>query len=287
MNLPYSLILAIESILQTRITGASALAGGCIHHATCLETSKGPVFLKYNDLEEATTFEVEAKGLDLLHATETLHVPQVFGTGSAAEHSFLLLEFIQPGTKSNGFWGQLGRGLASLHSHSNLAFGLDHHNVIGRLPQSNHEHGRWADFFREERLAPMVQMALDKGELTPAIASEIEAIYPHLQDYFPQESPALIHGDLWGGNLLTGPHGEPVLIDPAVYYGHREAELAFMSLFDTQPPAFYAAYEEEFPLTPGYRNRFDLYNLYPLLVHLNLFGQGYLAAIRQIVKRYS
>ena len=132
----------------------------------------------------------------------------------------------------------------------------------------------------------MLQLAQDKGYFDTASIQQFEQLYQKLPNYFPAEAPALLHGDLWGGNLMCNEEGSPVLIDPAVYYGHREMELAFMTLFDSQAPAFYHSYENVYPLDKEWESRIDLCNLYPLLVHVNLFGGGYVASVSRILKRY-
>ncbi len=269
------------SVLESR-----SISGGCIHHAQQIQCAEGTFFLKYNQLSQYHNFEVEAKGLRLLRETGTLRVPTVIGLGQTEAHAFLLLEWVESGSKARDSWEQFGQGLAHLHRHTQPQFGLEYDNYLGSLPQTNRFRSSWADFFREERLDPMLELAGRKGLIDSATRSRFDQLYLQLEKLFPEEAPALLHGDLWGGNLMTGAAGEPVLIDPAVYYGHREMELAFMTLFDSQPPAFYAAYESVYPLSPGWQDRTDLCNLYPLLVHVNLFGVGYLGSVQEILRRY-
>ncbi|GAB4406915.1 MAG: fructosamine kinase family protein [Bacteroidia bacterium] len=287
MSLPTDLSLYLHERLGLPVQQVRALGGGCIHHATRVETEVDTFFLKYNRPDQAHNFEAEAAGLTLLAAHTPLGVPRVLATGTTGNHAFLLLQFVEQGPPARDYWEQLGRGLAVLHQHSAPAFGLDSDNYIGSLPQVNGWRSAWVDFFMECRVQPMQRLARARGLLSNDDERHLDRLRDRLAEWMPAEEPALIHGDLWGGNLLCDAQGAPVLIDPAVSYSHREMELAFMTLFDRQPPAFYQAYAEVWPLQPGYRERFDCYNLYPLLVHLNLFGSSYYAAVRDILHRYA
>jgi protein-ribulosamine 3-kinase len=284
--LPAEISAELEASFALTVQNSRSLGGGCIHHAQRLECAEGSYFIKYNQLSQLHNFEVEAKGLQLLGRGGILKVPEVIGTGKTEAYAFLVLELIESGSKASDYWEQLGEGLAQLHQQTQAQFGLAYDNYIGSLVQTNRYRKHWPDFFRDERLEPMLQMATKKGLIDKTTRQRFDRLYQKLDQFFPQEPPALLHGDLWGGNLMTGSTGEPVLIDPAVYYGHREMELAFMTLFDSQPPAFYQAYQSVYPLSEGYRERFDLCNLYPLLVHVNLFGIGYLGSVQRILGRY-
>ncbi len=268
------------------VLSTQALGGGCIHHAQRIDTHKGSYFFKWNQQNHLDNFEVEAKGLELLGKTKALQVPEVLAVVDVPPYAGLLMEFIDPGNRNIPFWEALGRGLAALHRHTQPTFGLDHNNYIGALPQSNTRHDRWGNFFIEERLLPQLNMPQARRYVTGELRKRFDRLFDALEGFFPDEPPALLHGDLWGGNLLASIEGLPVLIDPAVYYGHREAELAFMGLFDGHPDAFYSAYQEAYPVSSGWRERLDIYNLYPLLVHVNLFGQGYVASVERILKRF-
>ena len=286
MPLPALITESISTDLGLQIHNSSPLGGGCIHNANRIETQKDIFFLKYNHLREAHNFEVEGLGLIMLAKTKTLRVPQVIGRGITDSHSWLVLEYIEPGSQSANYWPDFGRKLAMLHQNSSETFGLDYDNYIGALPQRNHKHSDWVQFFIQERIQPMLNMAISKRAFRPDVTHSFDKLYQRLPDIFPKEPPALLHGDLWGGNIVTNKNGQATIIDPAVYYGHREMELAFMTLFDRQPQTFYDAYEEVAPLSQGWQDRLDIYNLYPLLVHVNLFGGGYVGSVRQILKRY-
>ena len=180
----------------------------------------------------------------------------------------------------------MGARLAALHRCSKDFFGLDHNNYIGSLRQFNHQQTSWVNFFIEQRLNVQLKLAIDSGMMDSKWLNEFESLYAKLPAMLPEEKPSLLHGDLWGGNLITDEKGEPCLIDPAVYFGSREADLAMTKLFGGFDDEFYTSYQHTFPLQPGYDKRFDIYNLYPLLVHVNLFGGSYKSAVANILKAF-
>ena len=194
------------------------------------------------------------------------------------------MEFIESGLKGNQFWKGFGEALAQLHRHSQDHFGLDHSNFIGALPQANPAHNDWISFYVEARLQPQVRMATDKSLLNRTDLQQFDALYTALPNLIPQEKPSLIHGDLWSGNFLCSQEGVPYLIDPAVCFASREMDLAMSQLFGGFSPIFYQTYQECFPLLPGFENRVELYKLYYLLVHVNLFGESYVGSVRQIIR---
>lgn len=261
-------------------------SGGCINQTVRLKTSAGDYFIKWNESAEEDMFAAEAKGLGLLQQAAALPVPEVIGQGRVAEKSFLLLQYVDSRTPRKDYWQQLGQGLASLHRHTRPRYGLDHNNYIGRLPQNNDPMDNWVEFFIQRRLEPQLGLAYYQQQVGEEFLARFRKLYDRLPRLLPEEPPALLHGDLWSGNVLAGPEGAAWLIDPAVYYGHREAELAFTHLFGGFDSLFYSAYQEAYSLQAGFDERMALYNLYPLLVHVNLFGAGYLSGIEQTLKRY-
>ncbi len=230
-------------------------------------------------------FNLEEKGLQLLRETRTVHVPKTAGSSEADDWQFILMEYIESGISNKQSWSALGRQLALLHRHTHPNFGLDHNNYIGALHQQNTFTKGWTDFFIENRIVPQLNLLVTSNKVDAKFTEELESLYLKFNELMPSEPPSLLHGDLWRGNVIVGKSG-PILIDPAVYYGHREAELSFTTLFGGFDDAFYEAYSSHFPLQPGFNERVDLYNLYPLLVHANLFGQSYLSGISSIVKKY-
>lgn len=281
------IISIVEDHLADTITGSRFVSGGSINIAYELQTARGKYFLKVNHKAlYPGMFAAEAKGLVLLTQTNTVKVPVIVLQGDAGNESFLLLEWIDAKRGSVQATATLGGQLAQIHHNTAAGFGLDHDNYIGSLPQSNRRQDKWSDFFIQERLQPMVSRAVDKRLLEYADAGSFEKLYAKLPELFDEEAPALLHGDLWSGNYLTTPNDEPYLIDPAVYYGHREVDIAMTTLFGGFSNEFYLSYHEAFPLAKGWEQRMDLWNLYPLLVHLNLFGAGYLGRVRDALNSY-
>ena len=262
------------------------IRGGCINHAAKLITRQGTYFIKWNS-GLVDMFEKELKGLQLLAHSKKVNIPKVFQAGEVDGKGYLLMEFIENGRESKLYWQSLGRSLAQLHQISNDQFGLNHDNYIGRLPQVNKRSPDWKSFFVDQRLLPQIEMAQKKALLDHITIKNFELLFNELGSLIPEEKPSLLHGDLWSGNIYCSKEEKPYLIDPAVYYGHREAELAFTTMFGGFDQLFYDSYNESFPLTRGFEQRIELFNLYPLLVHLNLFGSSYLGGIIQTLKKYT
>ncbi len=263
------------------------LSGGSINDAYQLETNTGNYFLKYN-LASAYPgmFEQEAMGLKILQEAREIRIPEVIGSGECGNDSFLLLEYLNSGGKRSDFWTVFGRKLASLHRHSADLFGLDHDNYIGSLKQYNGQHQSWTDFFREERLMVQIELAGKSGFVSSKMRQAFENLFRRLDEIFPNEPPSLIHGDLWSGNYMVDEKGEACIIDPAVHYGHREMDIGMSRLFGVFGTEFYEAYNEAWPMAPGWIERVEICNLYPLMVHVNLFGAGYLGSVESILKRF-
>ncbi|HEY1023594.1 MAG TPA: fructosamine kinase family protein [Sphingobacteriaceae bacterium] len=294
MFLDERLLDAIELILRKMravnepVIVDRVISGGSINRCYRLKAGRRTFFAKVNGTSGfKNMFAMEAEGLRTIGNTGTIAVPGVIGFGVSAEQQFLLMEWIDPGTRTCKAEYELGRKLAGLHRNSASAFGLDHDNFIGSLPQSNRLTRTWDDFFISERIEPLLKTAIDNGLISRTVVADLSLIAKTLLSRCPIEMPALLHGDLWSGNVMFTAGGEPMLIDPAVYYGHREMDIAMTNLFGGFSDEFYAGYQHEFPLEGGWRDRVDLWNLYPLLVHLNLFGVGYLPQVKTILKRFS
>ncbi len=283
-----SVVQQCAEIVDAEILNTRFIGGGDINTARILESNRGRYFLKLNHGPQAIRmFTAEAKGLQLLHKAGVISVPRVLGLGQNGQDAFLLLSFVEAAqVVPNSFWEVFGTKLAELHQHSAPTFGLDFDNFIGSLPQMNSRHERWCDFYIYCRLEPQVRMALDTGRLNKSHLKQFENLYKHLPDILPEEPPALIHGDLWRGNFICSVQCEPWLVDPAVCFAHREMDLAMAQLFGGFDRLFFKAYEEAYPLQPGYGERRKIYQLYYLLVHLNLFGTGYVTSIENIIGRY-
>lgn len=287
--LPESLRNEIDKKLEHKIRSVTRVSGGSINEAAKLDIEKlGPAFLKWNRTADPDMFEKEVNGLKLLHNAGTdLRIPDVILQGTVEGNTgYLLLEFVDDGRPGNQSAQHFGEQLAALHKNRSKTFGLEEDNYIGRLPQSNNRHNDWINFFIDERMEPQLQMALDSGKFTSSITGAFNAMYRKLEEIFPKDKPSLLHGDLWGGNFFYDTQGTAVIYDPAVYYGHREIELAFTHLFGGFSSAFYDAYNKALPIEPDFEGRKDIYNLYPLLVHTNLFGGSYARQVEGIVKQF-
>jgi fructosamine-3-kinase len=253
---------------------AEPVPGGCVHRCYRITIDGATRFLKVNEARFADAFAAEADGLEALRAAG-VRAPQPYRHGARGEYAFLVLEFVE--LRTSGDWAALGRMLAQAHRQTGPRFGWPRDNTIGSTEQKNGWCDDWKTFFAERRLAPQLALAERNG-----FRFELSAAVEILRGHRPQ--PSLLHGDLWSGNAAFTPEGAPVLFDPAVYYGDREADLAMSELFGGFPREFYAAYKAAYPLEPGYAVRKHLYNLYHLLNHLNLFGGGYAGQVRSTLR---
>ena len=283
---------AIARALGAEVHSIRSLSGGDINLAFAVELGDGrKVFAKTNPRAPAGMFTAEARGLGWLSAPAVIRVPRVLAVAEAAgdEPAFLALELIDSGRRRRDFGERLGQQLAALHRAGAPGFGLDHDNYVGSLPQSNRaaDTGGWAEFYRSRRLQPLLARAERGGLVSAAMRRGFDRLFAKLPDLVgPAEAPARLHGDLWGGNLLVDEAGEPCLIDPAVYGGHREIDLAMMRLFGGFDARVFAAYDEAHPLAPDAAERVSLYQLYPLMVHVCLFGGGYIASVEAALDHF-
>jgi len=275
------------------IHNAAPVGGGDINQAYRLEIADGTrYFLKLNDAQHhripatwlRTGFVAEAAGLEAIAATGSIRVPRPLAHGIAGRHSYLLLEWLELHT--HGDAKQLGARLAALHRCSAPRFGFAQDNFIGTTPQPNGWKDEWIDFWRERRLGFQLQLAVENG-----YGEELQHLGQQLLDALPaffdghSSQPSLLHGDLWGGNHAYLADGTPAIFDSASYYGDRECDLAMTELFGGYPADFYAAYRSAWPLDEGYETRRDLYNLYHILNHANLFGGGYVGQSKRMMQR--
>ncbi len=299
-----SLAAALVELFGTSvaITQTDRLSGGDINKAYGLTLNTGDhIFMKANAKINAAFFTAEAAGLQAIAATHTIGTPGILCTGTDdgedVGYSFLLLGFIKSAGRRKDYWETFAQELAAMHKadtrkltvvepvETTCMFGFHQDNFIGAGQQKNTPASKWIDFYRDCRLAPQFKRA--DSYFTNEDRAKITKLLDRLEDFLIEpEAPSLLHGDLWSGNVMCGPDGKAMLIDPATYVGHREADLAMTELFGGFPPQFYEAYREAAPLQPGYEDRRDLYNLYQLLNHLNLFGPPYLAPVLSIVSEY-
>lgn len=261
------------------------VSGGDISAAWRLETGSGAVFLKTGPASSFDMFSAEAEGLEALAAPGAIRVPGVLAAGTAGNAAFVALEWLDLGRTTRDTEARLGEQLAALHRSTADSFGWHRDNTIGLTPQHNDRSDDWVEFFREQRLGFQLQLAAENG-FTGALQEQGAQLMKRLPVFFGSRSPepSLLHGDLWGGNWASC-DGDPVIYDPAVYYGDRETDLAMTRLFGGFGRAFYDAYESAWPLQSGHRERSQLYQLYHVLNHLNLFGSGYLGRAQDLIQR--
>jgi len=277
------LIKQIEAQLNCKVTHQQMVGGGCIAQTSIIHTNNNAsYFLKQGF--SGTMFRKEANGLAELNKAKAIRIPDIV----LVDDNFLLLESIETGSKTNSFFTDFGKAFARLHHYKNASFGFYEDNFIGSSPQINQQADNWTDFYMSNRLLYQFKMAEQNGYVDAAFRKQfnhIEKLLPKIIDG-SDEAPCLLHGDLWGGNYMVDRGSNPVLIDPAVYYGHREADLAMTKLFGGFSPDFYEAYNEEYPLLVGYKYRENIYLLYHVLNHLNLFGTSYKHQAMQLMSSY-
>jgi len=284
VNLPAVVAELVQSTTDHPPTGVLAVGGGCINQAARIETASGPVFAKWRTGSPAGFFAAEADGLERLAATDTVRVPASLGFRDGGACGAIVMTWIPGGARSRDAQADAGRTLALLHGQRGLKPGLERDNVIGALPQANEARPgeTWQGFFRRQRIEALA------GALAPGVRRKLDAFdFSRFVDE-PAGGCALVHGDLWSGNLVCGAAGRGWLVDPAVYAGHPEVDLAMTRLFGGFAPAFYEAYQEVAGiLDREWTERAEVLNLYPLLVHVHLFGGGYERQVEAVLDRFS
>ncbi|HDZ16571.1 MAG TPA: fructosamine kinase family protein [Methylophaga aminisulfidivorans] len=272
--------------LSLRPYQLSSLGGGCINTAYKLSSDDHCFFIKTNAPSRLDMFEAEAQGLQEMSAVDAVRIPHVICFGSNNRQSYLVLEYIHIGSLRGSAAAQLGEQLAQLHAVEKPYFGWSIDNTIGSTPQLNKRHHDWPSFWQQNRLAAQLRFASENG-FGGSLQKQGEKLINKLDVFFAGYSPkpSLLHGDLWGGNAGADENGQPVIFDPACYYGDRETDLAMTELFGGFGGDFFAAYKNTYPLDAGYNSRKTLYNLYHILNHLNLFGGGYLGQAESMINQ--
>jgi len=286
-NLINAIAGALRTVLQQDIIveRIQQVFGGDINKTFVLHTNAGRWFLKTNTATLPGMFEKEYNGLQQLRATNMLPVPQPLAHGSSGNEAFLVMEHIAKGQPTNNFWQQFGHGLAAVHKNPQAFFGLNEDNYIGTVLQPNKPADSWAAFYTQ-RIMGLMQQASAQKKCAVDDVGLAEKLCLKFDALFPVEPPALLHGDLWSGNFMVGENGQPVIYDPAVYCGHREMDIAMTMLFGGFDRQFYTHYNETYPLQPGWQQRIQVCQLYPLLVHLLLFGGHYYDSAMGVIKKY-
>lgn len=279
----------IEIAIQDKIVSQKSVLGGCINDSEIIITKTGnSFFVKTNNNSNDDMFLCEANGLNELTKAKVIRVPKVIYTST----DFLILENIQQKPKSKTFWEDFGRAFAKLHKFTNNSFGFYEDNYIGSTPQLNEtsitEKSNWIEFYFNNRILFQFKLAEQKGYVVSQLSEAFFQLENKIDSIFNGVNilPSLLHGDLWSGNFIIDEIGNACLIDPAVYYGHREADLAMTKLFGGFDAKFYGAYNEEYPLDDGYDYRENIYKLYHVLNHLNLFGSTYYQQAVDLIKYY-
>ncbi|MGQ1784295.1 fructosamine kinase family protein [Saccharicrinis sp. GN24d3] len=278
-----ALINRISGIVNEDIVGSLSQGGGCIANSQIIKTASGKAFFLKQGFSNGM-FPCEANGLKELEKSASIKTPKVV----AVDEDFLLLEYIEQGGKSREAMFNFGCSFAQMHQYTGSNFGFYEDNFIGATPQINSPNENWLDFYHEKRLLYQYKLAEKNGYANTSLKNKFKSIERQLPEILSgsEERPSLLHGDLWGGNYLIDSSGNAVLIDPAVYYGHREADLAMTKLFGGFSGEFYKGYQQTLPLKDGYAYRENIYLLYHVLNHLNLFGTGYYSHAIQLMDFY-
>jgi len=266
-----------------------SVGGGCINETYRISCGQHDFFCKINSASKfPQLFEKESQGLKLIAEQNQIKVPAVIDCFETNGQQILLLEWINESERTENFWKKFGNQLAALHNVSNDYFGLTEDNYMGSITQSNKPSFNWIDFFTQQRLQPLLQKCRFQNLLSTKHHSQFESFFKQLPLIFDNEQrPALLHGDLWSGNFMCNRNSEPVLIDTAVYFGHPSIDLGMTTLFGGFAPGFYEAYNYHSPLPSNHKDQWEVSSVYPLLIHLLLFGRSYLPQIERIVNRYN
>jgi len=266
------------------IADRRSVSGGCINQGYRVKGEQAEYFVKLNDANRVEMFAAEALGLKQMSATQTIIVPKPVCWGTVEKNSYIVLQWLDLGGRSNQEWTEMGHQLAAMHRQGiNPEFGWEMNNTIGSTPQINTWMSNWADFFAQQRIGYQLKLAQRRGRSFPDLNRVVDAVRSKLANRQPQAS--LLHGDLWSGNAALGSDGTPIIFDPATYYGDRETDLAMTELFGGFPKTFYQGYNEAWQLDAGYSQRKSIYNLYHILNHFNLFGGGYGNQAKRIIEK--
>lgn len=285
-----SLVNHIENCLRRELytkvdaINVKRVRGGDINDTYQLIANGKKYFLKINSsIKHPLMFVTEHKGLEILKKASNFSVPEVYFTGEHEKTCFLLMEWMD--LSSKGDWQEFGVSLANLHQNKSEYFGLDHDNFIGSLPQTNKQTILWSEYYADQRILPLFKIAFDQGKFENSDEQHLMQFINRIDEIYPREKASLLHGDLWSGNADFC-NGKPAVFDPAVYYGHREMDLAMTLLFGGFPSEMYQSYHETYPLERSWKERIEISQLYPLLVHAILFGESYASQVKRILKRF-
>lgn len=288
MNIKSDIKLQIENHLDAVLISSESVSGGCIADSKIIRTNSGQKYFLKTHAGNQSMFLKEANGLNELSKPNTIRIPKVI----LADENFLLLENIETGNKAKNFFQDFGESFARMHNYTADNYGFFENNYIGATPQYNVAEGtqktNWAEFYFEKRILQQYKFIEANGYATSELSGLVQKLEGKIDSILSgsEEAPTLLHGDLWGGNYMCDSSGKAVLIDPAVYYGHREADLAMTKMFGGFTSEFYRSYQDTFPLKAGWEYREDLYLLYHYMNHLNLFGQSYYGTCIRLLKKF-
>ncbi|KAM3099431.1 fructosamine kinase family protein [Phormidesmis sp. 146-12] len=273
-----------EAIAQPfEISDRTSVSDGCINQGYKVTNGSQSFFVKLNRVSQFAMFEAEALGLSELSATNTISVPKPICYGVSSDHAYIVLEWLELDRGNRESWQKMGCELAKLHQFTkSTAFGWEQNNTIGATLQLNPWTSNWTTFFTQHRIGYQLQLAKQRGGKFPQSDRLLDTVPELLANHHPQ--PSLVHGDLWSGNAAVTQSGDPVIFDPATYWGDREVDIAMTELFGGFPNEFYQGYHQIWPLSDSYKQRKTLYNLYHVLNHFNLFGGGYESQANQIMR---
>ncbi|MFK2819984.1 fructosamine kinase family protein [Flavobacteriaceae sp. LMIT009] len=274
----------ISHVIDYKTQNIKSISGGDIASAYLLETSTEKLFLKVHS--NVKLLQAEAHALNTIANTNCIATPNIHAIGNYENNGFLVMEYIESKSPNSRDFELFGTQLATLHQTSSEYFGFDQNNFIGSLPQSNNQHSTWLDFYIEERLNPQLQLSIDKGLLHQKEVPTVKKMKESCTHIFQNIKPSILHGDLWSENFLISADGIPYLIDPSTYLGHAEIDIAMSKLFGGFGSSFYESYHKIIPQDHYTSKRIELYQLYYLLVHLNLFGRSYYASVKHILTKY-
>jgi fructosamine-3-kinase len=277
----------IKEVLKEDAFSVLPLGGGCINQCYRIVGRKEQVFLKVNSTHQfPSLFVKEKNGLSTIGQSQTIAVPNVITVEEVEEEQLLMLQWVQRGNPDLLFWTRFGEQLAAMHQISKPYFGHDENNFMGSVPQDNSPGESWCQFFVQNRLQPLSKKCIDARLLQPDFQEKLAKLYRRLPGIFREGPSSLVHGDLWSGNFICNDHSQPVLIDPAVHYGNSAADLGMTLLFGGFDKRFYEAYHYHSPIDQNHKEQWEVCNLYPLLIHLLLFGKSYLSQIELIANKY-
>lgn len=286
--IPQLIVNRLKNLFHVSQLSPSSISGGSINEAYTFNVGNVKYFVKFNEAGSyPKIIDHEVTGLRAIADIDVIRTPEILLFERIEKYELLVLPFIGSGRRSTGFWQTFGRQLAQLHIEAKAErYGWYHDNYIGILIQSNKWHHDFHEFWINERIDPQVRQAIDRKLLLKADLKLFQRLYNQVNSIFPSSTPSLVHGDLWSGNFIGNDVSGPVLIDPAIHYSHFETDLAFTHLFGGFDPAFYRSYEEVNTVEPEFNDRKGIYNLYPFLVHLNLFGSAYYRSVKQTISQF-